>query len=503
MVTEDDLPQTLAGDGLIRMAGFLSLLMPTGADIGFGVKGLDGHYRLANAAMERLLGRAGETLAGKPESAFLPPALSDRLARCDQEIFAGSPAAGAEIELVIEGRSHPYRWLKFSVVGPDQHLQGIASLLHERSTPVDEVALQQTLDDLQSANQELRRELAVLEQAASTDKLTGAWNRRRLEECVRFEIDRLDRYQHPVSLLIIDIDYFKVINDQKGHQVGDQVLRAMSLLLQKWLRSADSLTRWGGEEFVVLCPNTRRSAAAVLGERLRTEIAAHIFPAALQLSVSIGIAECRPGERWEEWFERADEALYRAKNGGRNQIRLAPETDRAVNEDGYVVANFVQLVWHSAYECGDERVDHGHRQLFANTNDLLSAILSGQKRTAVDAIIDHLLADVRQHFHDEEALIVAAGFPGAKAHGALHRQLVSQAIALIDDYRAGRQGVGDVFQFLAHDIVAKHLLEEDRRFFSFLRPPGVAVGTRGEQRLRAGPPSPDQRLASPINGDSS
>jgi diguanylate cyclase (GGDEF)-like protein/hemerythrin-like metal-binding protein len=498
VVTEDDPQQTVAREGLVRMVGLLSLLMPAGAGIGFGVKGLDGNYRLANETMERLLGGAGGILAGKPESAFLPAALSDRLARCDRQIIAGSPAVCADIELVVDGRSSPCRWLKLPVVGPDQQLQWITSLLYERSAPVGEAALRQTLDGLQAANQELRRELALLEQAASTDKLTGAWNRRRLEECVRVEIDRLDRHQHPVSLLIIDIDFFKAINDQKGHQVGDQVLLALSLLLQKRLRSADSLARWGGEEFVVLCPNTRRTAAAVLGERLRAEIAAQTFPAAIQLSVSIGIAECRPGECWEQWFERADEALYRAKNGGRNQIQLAPETGQAVSEEGYVVANFVQLVWHSAYECGDERVDRGHRQLFSDTNELLSAILSGQAGTAVDTIIDRLFADIRQHFRDEEVLIVAAGFPGAEAHIVLHRHLVTQALALIDDYRAGRQGVGDVFQFLAHDVVAKHLLGEDRKFFTFLRPAGVAVGTRGEERLGEGQPPPDRRLAPAI-----
>jgi len=472
-MSDEALTRALADGGVIRMAGLLSLLMPASAGVGFGVKGLDGRYRLANREMERLLCQGATRLAGRSESDVLPARLLAQLARCDQRIIDGALAAYEEVELPVGCRIRQCLWLKLPVLGADQELQSIASIIHE-VTPSPEIpAMQQTLDRLRQANQELQRTVVELEQVAGTDKLTGAWNRRRIEECVRSEMDRLNRYDQPLSLLVVDIDHFKAINDQHGHGAGDQVLQAVTALLQSRLRGTDALARWGGEEFVVVCPNTGRSTAALLAERLRGQIASADFPLIGQLTVSIGAAECSPGDTWEEWFQRADEALYRAKTGGRNQVQIAPEKTPTADTQEYVVANFVQLVWHSAYECGNELVDRGHRQLFADANELLSAILGEREASRVDTIVDTLTADVLQHFADEEAVIRAAGYPGAAEHVVLHRQLVTQARRLLDDYRAGKQGVGDVFQFLAYDVVTRHMLGADREFFPFVRAHGA------------------------------
>jgi diguanylate cyclase (GGDEF)-like protein/hemerythrin-like metal-binding protein len=482
-MSDEALTRALADDGVIRMAGLVSLLMSASAGVGFGVKGLDGRYRLANREMERLLCRGASRLAGRSESDLLPAHLLARLARCDQRIIDGAPAAYEEIELPVGGSIRQCLWLKLPVLGADQELQSIASIIHEVARSPELPAMQQTLDRLRQANQELQQTVVELEQVAGTDKLTGAWNRRRLEESVRSEMERLNRYEQPLSLLLVDIDHFKAINDQHGHGAGDQALQAVTSLLQSRLRGTDGLARWGGEEFVVVCPNTGRSAAALLAERLRGQIASAEFPLIGQLTVSIGAAECSPGDAWEDWFQRADEALYRAKTGGRNQVQLAPETTPAPDTQEYVVANFVQLVWHSAYECGNELVDRGHRQLFADANELLSAILCEREESRVDTIVDTLTADVLQHFADEEAIILAAGYPGAAEHVVLHRQLVTQARRLLDDYRAGKQGVGDVFQFLAYDVVTRHMLGADRAFFPYLRAHGAKPAGNREAPL--------------------
>lgn len=188
-----------------------------------------------------------------------------------------------------------------------------------------------------------------------------------------------------------------------------------------------------------------------------------------RLTISIGVAECRAGETWDEWFQRADEALYRAKAAGRNQVQLAPEAALPADAGDYLVANFVQLVWRSAYECGDEAIDRGHRLLFSDANELLAAILSGQAAERVNTMVDRLLTDVLEHFHDEETVFVAAGYPRAEEHIAMHRDLVSQSLKMAAAFRAGTQGVGDVFKFLAHDVITRHLLSEDRKFFDHLR----------------------------------
>ncbi len=480
MVNKNTRLQTFARDGVIPIAEMFSLLMSAGTGVAFGVKGLDGRYQLANLAMARLLHPTATGLAGKSESDILPAALVDQLVRCDQSILEGAKAASVEIEFPVNGQSRRHLWVKVPVLGPDRRLQSIASIIYELAPLPAPGTTQETLDRLQQTNLELQQTVIELEQAASTDKLTGTWNRRRLEECVRDEMDRHNRYDHPLSMLIIDIDFFKVVNDQNGHATGDQVLQTLATLLRGRLRGSDSLGRWGGEEFVVLCPNTGRSTAAMLAERLREQVATANFPVVGQLTVSVGVAECESGENWQQWFERADQALYRAKESGRNQVQLAPKARAPAAAEEYIVANFVQLVWRSAYECGDERIDRGHRQLFADANELLSAILSGETPESVGKIVDSLISDVVQHFRDEEAIIDAAGFPAVAEHVILHRELVAKAFTLVADYRAGKQGVGDVFQFLAYDVVTKHMLGADRQFFACLQAKGSPAGRTGD-----------------------
>ncbi len=314
--------------------------------------------------------------------------------------------------------------------------------------------------------QDLR--LAELDHLASTDKLTGAWNRRRLEEAVRNEMDRLRRYDHPLSLLVLDIDHFKAINDNHGHPVGDRVLAELAAVIRATLRGADSLTRWGGEEFVVLCPNTTLSTEAMLAERLRDRIAKTVFPVVGKITVSIGVAACLAGETWEQWFQRADAALYDAKAGGRNQVQVAPEPLPQLGVGEAVAAHFLHLVWHPAYECGHPLLDAQHRALFAQANELLAASLAQRPADAMAALIDALVARVAEHFRAEEALLNNVGFPGAAAHAAEHGQLLAAAHAMVGRFNGGTLAVGELFQFLANDVIAKHILGADREFFPYL-----------------------------------
>jgi len=180
----------------------------------------------------------------------------------------------------------------------------------------------QVLSELAAMQGKLKIMIGELDRLASTDKLTGAWNRRRFEETIETEMDRLRRYGNRLSLMILDVDHFKNINDQYGHAVGDQVLVDLSDTIRSSLRSSDSLTRWGGEEFVILCPNTTLAIVSKLAERLRKKIATVNFQQVGSITVSFGAAECGPSETWEQWLHRADEALYLAKSSGRDQVQV-------------------------------------------------------------------------------------------------------------------------------------------------------------------------------------
>ncbi|NTV87324.1 MAG: diguanylate cyclase, partial [Burkholderiaceae bacterium] len=321
----------------------------------------------------------------------------------------------------------------------------------------------------QQTHRELHKTLASIDRLARMDKLTGAWNRRRLEEAVVNEMDRLKRYDHPLSLLVLNIDGFKDLNAERGTAAGDQLLAELATVVQASLRATDALARWSDDQFVVLCPNTTQSTAAVLAERLRGKVASTPFTPVNAATVSIGVAECSTDETWDEWFKRADTALFHARVSGRNQVQRAPEAPRRAGVGESVAANFVQLSWHAAYECGNAVIDDQHKALFGDANDLLAAILSGRPADEVATLIHALTTHVVRHFEDEEAIINATGFPGAQGHAAIHRTLVERAAEVANRFHDGTLGVGEVFQFLAHDVVARHMLGADREFFPFVK----------------------------------
>ena len=166
-----------------------------------------------------------------------------------------------------------------------------------------------------------------LEVLAHTDPLTAVLNRRALTERLLGELERAKRYDSAVSLLLIDVDHFKRVNDSYGHLVGDDVLTDIGALLQRAVRSVDVVARYGGEEFVIVLPETGTGGATTFAERIREVIEQHPFlygsGGELRLTVSVGVAVFpAPGlETVEDFLARADQALYRAKAEGRNLVR--------------------------------------------------------------------------------------------------------------------------------------------------------------------------------------
>jgi diguanylate cyclase (GGDEF)-like protein len=167
----------------------------------------------------------------------------------------------------------------------------------------------------------------LLETTARTDVLTGIPNRRAHEEDLHAVLADAARSSRCVTLLMIDVDRFKSVNDRFGHDVGDEVLVEMAARFRGGLRAADRVSRWGGEEFIVTAPGTDRSGAEHLAEQLRGVIGGRPFATSigpLEVTVSIGAVVCHPeGTDREEILRRADAALYRAKRGGRNRIVVA------------------------------------------------------------------------------------------------------------------------------------------------------------------------------------
>lgn len=165
---------------------------------------------------------------------------------------------------------------------------------------------------------------------SETDRLTGLSNRLKLDEVLATELEQSSLRGLPCSIVLLDIDYFKRVNDVFGHLVGDTVLRDVARMLAQGVRMYDTVGRWGGEEFMMILPGADTDDAAAVAERVRVSIAAHSFERVGKLTVSLGVATTRGEMSIVELVVSADDALYRAKNNGRDQVVCyMPKTDRA------------------------------------------------------------------------------------------------------------------------------------------------------------------------------
>ncbi len=226
--------------------------------------------------------------------------------------------AGALVEiifftLILTGK---YRALSLEKLRIQKELLQV----RERQQEMLETEIDRRTAELQRSNEALSAAQVELEHMAMTDNLTGLYNRNKMDELIDGEYRRAVRYESPFSLILMDVDHFKEVNDTYGRLVGDRVLIDCAAQLRDSLRKSDSIGRWGGEEFLVLAPNTDRDGALALAESMRQKVASYRYREEENITVSLGVAEYRSGENIFDTVRRADEALYRAKAGGRNRV---------------------------------------------------------------------------------------------------------------------------------------------------------------------------------------
>jgi diguanylate cyclase (GGDEF)-like protein len=192
----------------------------------------------------------------------------------------------------------------------------------------------------------------VLRRLATTDSLTGAFNRRYFMELMAREQRRADRYETIYTILMIDIDHFKRVNDTYGHQVGDRAIRAMADACKHATRPTDIVARYGGEEFVVTLTHTDQAGALKVAERLREAVSQIAIPTereALTFTVSVGVGTYRTRSSIDEIIGRADQALYRAKTAGRNRVCVDESADPAAHGGAPAAdAAAASIGWHEA-----------------------------------------------------------------------------------------------------------------------------------------------------------
>lgn len=322
---------------------------------------------------------------------------------------------------------------------------------------------------LTEETERLQERITELENLSATDRLTGVWNRAHLERMVDVEISRADRAGHPATLILVDLDHFKRINDDYQHLTGDAVLKEFVGRIGERMRGTDTLFRWGGDEFVVLATSVGYRGGAVIAEDLRKAVAAAPFAKVGSVTASLGVAEYMEGEGAKSWFHRTDRALYAAKSAGRNRVHV----DRQGNSDslaGRSGAGLLRLYWLESYESGDPTIDSDHRELFDHGNALIAAALEQNSqpmlwRASLDATLKHLA----QHFRREEALLGRHGYARLAEHQVAHARLLARADELKAAVDEGKATLGSLVTFLVNDVIAQHILKADCDFFPLFR----------------------------------
>ncbi len=304
-----------------------------------------------------------------------------------------------------------------------------------------------------------RQKEAQLRASAVHDPLTGCYNRVFLESIKDELMMRADRYSEMFALVLLDLDHFKRVNDTFGHPVGDDVLQHTARLLQRSIRTADFLVRVGGEEFMVLMPQTG-SGAARAAEKLRAAMEAAPHGVTGRQTASFGVAIREIGESFESLYKRADAALYEAKQAGRNRVAIAQQA-------GETEASAPRIVWRAEWESGHAAVDAEHRQLVSLGNALLDAVSrkSPKDRREIRGRLEALLAHIRAHFESEEALMRRVGYPEVARHAQAHRNLLARAAEMMQSRGPRRATYATILTFLVDEVIVDHMQTWDVLFF--------------------------------------
>lgn len=276
------------------------------APIGISMTDEEGRFVRVNKAFCEFFAYTETELLGREFIITMPEARWEALREQYQRFMrqGHEPRAEYAVQTKTGGTKH--------VLSDACRIVGANGQYHKVSFIID-------ISERKHLEEEMQVKNRLLQEASIRDGLTGVYNRRFLNERLPVMVSEMNRYKTTASMLMIDIDHFKQINDTLGHQAGDGVLLEVALQIKTGLRDTDVIMRYGGEEFVVLLPHTDLYAAQQLAERLRQKIQQNMPAYGVAATVSIGIAQLHPGENQHDWLKRTDSALYLAKQQGRNR----------------------------------------------------------------------------------------------------------------------------------------------------------------------------------------
>ncbi|WP_296494527.1 diguanylate cyclase [Rhodoferax sp.] len=374
------------------------------------------------------------------------------------------------IRAVLNGQL-PRFYLEYARHSPSQKCWYSMSV-----TPLSGAARQGAVVSLDDITSRIQMENQVRE-LAFYDPLTRLPNRRLALERLSQQLARARRDKASLALLYVDLDKFKPINDELGHEVGDWLLQAVAQRILGCLRASDTAARMGGDEFVVLLPDQQSSETAVaVAEKICQALAQEFVTEqgiVLSISSSIGVALYPDhGNTEKDMLRLGDEAMYQAKKSSRNAVFLClPAAAQSGPGTGAeALRSYVHLRWKAAFNSGHAVIDRQHENLFLLANNLLDkAALRHQQpqafETAYEALVDHIVT----HFEHEEAILRDLGYVDLAQHAQQHQLLLTRATTLHRQFQQAPEKPGAeaaLTKFLVTELVAGHMLHADRDFFA-------------------------------------
>jgi hemerythrin-like metal-binding protein len=232
------------------------------------------------------------------------------------------------------------------------------------------------------------------------------------------------------------------------------------MVIKDNIRSADILVRFGGEEFILIMPQTTIEGAIEASEKIRSAIEKKEHIITGKQTISIGVAMRIMHESFESWYRRVDAALYRAKNEGRNRVAVYDSSQKMAPDS-------ISLEWREEWESGSTEIDRQHRELLEGANRLIYMSMSGSKHEEMVKLLDLIIEHAVMHFNYEEELLAKIRYPDLEAHARIHKNLAGEAMRLKKSFHEGNIDASAFFSFIADKIILEHMLTSDINYYEY------------------------------------
>ncbi len=430
------------------------------ADVIWSMDIASGRQTYISPSIYNLLGYMPEEIINQPyESTMTSESAANFFAQLSEAIERWNQGTLTDIRQVMEvDRVHKDGHLVYTEVVTTLHF-------NSEGNPVSLIGITRDITERKKAENEIRS-------MAFKDPLTQLPNRRFLIDELQRILGQVTNRPKHMALLFIDLDHFKPVNDQYGHEIGDWLLIEVGKRMQLNVRSSDIVARIGGDEFIIFLPIiSDENNAITIAQKIKDNL---IMPfmiqdgTKIQISCSIGIAIFPDhGDTANTLLKKGDLAMYFAKASGKNKIQVYQDSqaDNVTDKDIQM-----RLFWKKGYECGISQIDEEHKELFRLTSEVISEMMH-KEITPVEFQnkFAEFMAHIQNHFEHEEKILSDCEYQELQQHKEIHKNLVARANTLYSDVIKNKITVGLLIDFMIEELVRGHILKEDRKFFYLFR----------------------------------